>query len=1521
MAWEDIISDPDFQQQTAQVRAQVAVNYFRKNIASDYEFQTQPDDVKRKVKTNFFATLQQKAPFEAAHQNLYALGKTIEGVPRVLAAGASLGLTEKVREGADKLRQAVTGAPSDEDDKYENIPSFSRGVGEFVGAAVPISAGFKLVKPIAAKAAKTLLKGSRLAEPLAAVGSGAVLGAAYTTAEKGIQGEIPTAKELGISAVSWAGLETIGLGVQFSSAIRSLSRTMGVTPKVAYGIITKEAKLHGMPDLEYAVNKNKVQKALQIMEMKSKTPQAEQWAQNALSQANETAQEWIQKVESLAGKEGPRGTYADLVNDMASRESFGKNPLPTQEYADANREFSNRVIELAGRQGKAGTYADLIKEKSLESTKAGLKQASEDSRIGMFGKPYAGTQEIKPIEVNPDVYIDPEELTRSALSAEIQRIIDTPSFLRTAEDKIAIRKFMKEGKATNLPQTEPLPSVGDMKEPNLIKPGTSYIDKGDKFIIKGEEFTATKIDGDGYVTLKDGVTHKISPDDTVSFDAINKQTVEPQESTEFKPFSEESGTLEGFSETENFNLANPNIPKNMGDWKPAREKAKNVEIPGTERTVSDFITDVKTVIGDKERGSISGKKLTDDQIAAIERISADAKAVGKDIATYMKEHGATPEVIARTINRHEQYVADGQIERSSALKSIEKTSKNIPLPDGVVTIINNPKQMKIIERIWGNPYWIGKRWNHVARAVEREQIRESARLSQYRQDIEQVSRFMKLKGKDLNDIRKAIWDINGKKVTKTTAFNKDFTVNPRHYEELHAYLNNHYNNSVADVLTDIRKSLDQNLLIIKENLRQAENVPPETIQDFLSWVNAKPNYFPKMRYGNIAIRGLSTQGAEESLYRQHINAFNVNSGTVKRVLKRAQLANPDIKVWEVTPVNRLPEEVFAYPIPIDAMQQIFEAASARIGDQAAKEAFEAAMPKAVADIIKTRGFGQRMMASRDIPGYEMQDIQRVLHDYKSGLHGWLTKMDAAKDFSKILYDIKGLKDPSQYSYASRYIRDVMANSDNVDKIVDGIRATVYMKNIVGVVKTGAVNLTQNIVTGIPRLSMETNFAGSKYLKGASSDIANVLTGKKFLPDDEQQLIRDLFLSGTTDAKLVREMQGRIDGFGMVSDATNATMDILGLTMSVPERFNRVSLGLTAYRVAKRGQITNSKTLARYGLSKGQKANYETALKFSEDVVNDAHFMYGKGNLPEPLRGAPANKIGRAAYSLQSFNHNLFQLWGYMLRAGGRGYQAFVRSMAAQVGIAGLKALPFIGTLNLAYGKSTGRDLFADARKYAGDKYKDLITYGAAGIAGIDLSGSFSVELPMVKDSDPMSTILGAPWSMFVEDPAKAIKAIASGNSGMALESILPRFAANALAGKRMQEEGVYTATGKRISYPGDIDETPVKLNKLESTLKAFGFNPLKIAKIQDANKAYYGMLNFINAKQEGYRNRYANAIIAEDDKAIGRVEEEVDKWNSKMEAEGLDRYTIILRPPQKIWGNRPPRRFIDAAEELSEDYE
>lgn len=80
-------------------------------------------------------------------------------------------------------------------------------------------------------------------------------------------------------------------------------------------------------------------------------------------------------------------------------------------------------------------------------------------------------------------------------------------------------------------------------------------------------------------------------------------------------------------------------------------------------------------------------------------------------------------------------------------------------------------------------------------------------------------------------------------------------------------------------------------------------------------------------------------------------------------------------------------------------------------------------------MLKARGWGEHGIRRKGVPGFEKEDLARVLYDYKAGLNGWLTKMEAARDFGDALREIDARETPQVWEYTSQYVKDMLRNSD------------------------------------------------------------------------------------------------------------------------------------------------------------------------------------------------------------------------------------------------------------------------------------------------------------------------------------------------------------------------------------------------------------------------------------------------------------------------------------------------------------
>lgn len=845
------------------------------------------------------------------------------------------------------------------------------------------------------------------------------------------------------------------------------------------------------------------------------------------------------------------------------------------------------------------------------------------------------------------------------------------------------------------------------------------------------------------------------------------------------------------------------------------------------------------------------------------------------------------------------------------------------------------KDISVIEELWHNPWFLSKKPGEedLARLVSIELERNKSRTKAIHEDLEAVKPVFDLRGKKLDLLIELIWKLDGKQLQGVTAsrfvWGKNAegrpgirALNQEHFDQMKAALEKTKYKDIADVYVALRKGLDRSLAKAFNAQSRMKDIEDSVIERLRKSIGQIPNYFPHVRYGNWSIRGYDAEG--KIVYRSHYYDTPKVSTRGERLLAKIKPQYPEAVEWKIAPVTKLPDEIYDYPIPIEAMEQVIYAAAERVGDPAARQLFEKAMPEAIADVIKSRGWGAHMIRRRDIPGHEKRDIKRILHEYFAGLNGWLTKMEASRKHSEVLRDLRAKKEPRRWKYASDYVRDALSNADRLDAAADTLRTAIYVKYLAGVIKSGVVNLTQNVVAAVPRMSIDARWAGAMYLSAARKAIVGAITKGKRLSADELRVVTELVLEGVASDQFNQEIKGRIGT--RIGNTLNRAVDVLGLTMALPERFNRISTGLAAYRIAKDGKIVNPDTLKRYGMEKGKPWPYEKAKAYAEEIVNDTHFVMGKANLPTWARGPSVGaKFGRSAYALQSFSHQYLQLLGWMAKQR-RGYRAIMRSLLALLILGGISSLPFFGTISRISRRMLGRDPESAAREMVPEStganrnlWRDLVVYGAPAALGVDISGSLSIEFH--NPDNPVASLVGVPYSILIDDPAKAIEAYQYGDASRAVEAMAPRFIANAVAAARLYGEGAYTISGQPLTLPGESEARRISLP--EAIGKAAGFQPLSSSKAWDINEKIEDLTKFVAAKRAKWASRYANAQRDGNQKEMDAVRNEVEAWNARVISEGRPQLVVRLADALRERGRprQPAKPMRGLAQELKGLYE
>lgn len=841
----------------------------------------------------------------------------------------------------------------------------------------------------------------------------------------------------------------------------------------------------------------------------------------------------------------------------------------------------------------------------------------------------------------------------------------------------------------------------------------------------------------------------------------------------------------------------------------------------------------------------------------------------------------------------------------------------------------NEKDLSGLQEVTSLPHWIAKRFPEFKRIYEVQLGRMEKRSAMFSDSLAEVEDFFTdLKKTELQEVTDMIWKLDGEKIKEVSeskfvaSTDKDgkkirengrvvLESNPEFYEQFEKWLKTQGMSDKAEkTFIQVRKSLDNDFLRAYNAMRQMSDISDNDLDQFRQQINHVQNYFPHHRYGKYHIAGYETDesGKRVCVYREHYDAPNKLFAAKKFIEKREKLKKeyPNADWGKPGENQKLPEEVYGVPIDTNAMEQIIATAASSIADPEQAGDVRNKLIQAVSDTLKARGWGSHSIGRKNIPGHETEDVRRILYDYKAGLTGWLTKMEASKEMTGAVGEINARKNPKLYRYALTYVQNMLRNSDSIDRAVGNVKSLAFAWYLGGNIKTAALNLTQNIISGAPRLGMETSAGGVKVFSSAASSIVSAVNGSKNLSKDERKLLDDLYKEGTITEAFLDEIRGEVSGISG-SRMWNKTLKWLGMPMAIAERFNRATLALAAYRVARDGQLKRQETKDELGIKAGEKATYEQCKQFSETIVNDAHFVYGKANLPQPFRSSTAGRIGSAMYTFRTFSHNLLSLWSWMLKTqGAEGAKAFGKSVAGTAVLGGVTALPFYYSAMAITQALTGDDddWTEEIRKKLPehDLTRDIVCYGVPSVAGISMGGSLGLEMPLARHIEPgasaesivagnLGEILGIPWDLFVVKPARVAKYNRAGDGFRAVEEVAPTVLKNMMKAYRMYNEGQTSVSGRPINEPGQVGARRLELG--EAIKKGFGFQPLESTKNWNNYRARSISSKLRKDKLANLSNRLIRAIRDSDRERMIDIFDDLNQWN-KAAAQDKKAWLLIM---------------------------
>ncbi|HRR42186.1 MAG TPA: hypothetical protein P5244_13205, partial [Syntrophales bacterium] len=260
----------------------------------------------------------------------------------------------------------------------------------------------------------------------------------------------------------------------------------------------------------------------------------------------------------------------------------------------------------------------------------------------------------------------------------------------------------------------------------------------------------------------------------------------------------------------------------------------------------------------------------------------------------------------------------------------------------------------LLQKIWQSPHWMAKKHPEFKAIYDREvRGREQARAKLFDERLKGWESTRNLSKKDRERLVKVIWITEGKKIKSVTeprfvwkdndwgvedAKGKPLRVvkglNLKHYRQIEEYLRGRgVKDAVAKAYVDIRKHFDRSYAMIFNKMVSMKDVEAGTIEKYRQEIGSINNYFPHQWYGNYHFHGLDKDGNVIVRIQYNDIAPGGYSALYRGKLKQAKKDYPDVTTWTSPKKSKqLPEEVYEYPIPVEAMEQIINAAATRVKD-------------------------------------------------------------------------------------------------------------------------------------------------------------------------------------------------------------------------------------------------------------------------------------------------------------------------------------------------------------------------------------------------------------------------------------------------------------------------------------------------------------------------------------------------------------------------------------------------------------
>jgi Large polyvalent protein associated domain 39/Large polyvalent protein associated domain 23/ADP-Ribosyltransferase in polyvalent proteins len=427
-----------------------------------------------------------------------------------------------------------------------------------------------------------------------------------------------------------------------------------------------------------------------------------------------------------------------------------------------------------------------------------------------------------------------------------------------------------------------------------------------------------------------------------------------------------------------------------------------------------------------------------------------------------------------------------------------------------------------------------------------------------------------------------------------------------------------------------------------------------------------------------------------------------------------------------------------------------------------------------------------------------------------------------------------------------------------------------------------VNLTQTPLVAYP-------LAGAKWgYARASAELTKAMTSlathggsiEKGLRGDEVEAYREAVRVGLIDVTMAHDLAGVAAGEdAKVHAKLRPVMRAASWMFHHAERWNREVTFIAGYR------------LARKAGADAQKA-FDDAVRFTYD----SHFDYGASNRPRIMQG----NWQRVIFLFKQFAQNMIftiarqaqqSLKGATPETRSQARKALAGLLATHAAAAGVLGLPLVGTLLKAASMIGGdddepwdaetalRNLLADT---FGQKAAEVLARGLSRLTPWDISGRVGLDRLILPDvweglegqravEAWFASALG-PVAGIAVNTGKGLQDIAKGHWLLGLESMMPSALRGPLRAFRLATEGAQDRSGVPI-----LDE----ISNAAIVGQVLGLSPSELRNAQEGRAAVFELDRALTQRRRQLLGDYARAEMSDNDKAIDKVIDALDRWNEK----------------------------------------